>query len=123
MNEPSRILVCGGRNFFDYNRLEFIMETQVRPHLSPEFCIIHGGAVGADSMVGKYARNMGVAEIRVDAQWKFYGNRAGSIRNIWMLNWCRPEVVIAFPGGVGTRHMIKTAREWKIPVYEVPSAQ
>lgn len=111
-----RVLICGGREFTDYVRLCSVME-YVSAWLHPEMCIIHGGARGADSLASRWAKEKGLPELRVDANWDFYGKKAGSIRNQWMLTYAMPDLVIAMPGGVGTQHMIAAAKKKGIDVY------
>jgi len=112
-----KILVCGGRDFNDYafmeKRLNEFMNTYGK------FAIISGGARGADSLAVAYGRANGLAVIEVQANWDFYGKPAGSIRNKWMLDLCNPSYAIAFPGGVGTAHMIKLLRAANVPVWEL----
>lgn len=57
--------------------------------------------------------------MRMDANWDFYAKRAGSIRNGWMLKWAQPELVIAFPGGIGTANMKEQAYQAGVPVHAV----
>jgi hypothetical protein len=51
------------------------------------------------------------------ADWERYGKRAGPIRNAEMVK-AGADVVLAFPlpGGRGTQHTIRLAREAGIPV-------
>lgn len=51
------------------------------------------------------------------ADWKKYGRRAGSIRNIEMAQ--NAEALLAVWDGIssGTRHMIKEAEKRGLPVY------
>jgi hypothetical protein len=53
------------------------------------------------------------------AQWDRYGEAAGPIRNAWMLEFGKPDLVVAFPGGRGTADMISKARKAGIEVCEV----
>lgn len=53
------------------------------------------------------------------ADWEDLGRKAGPIRNQRMLDDGRPELVVAFPGGPGTAHMCRIAREAGVEVIEV----
>ena len=53
------------------------------------------------------------------ADWDKHGKSAGPIRNARMLGW-KPDVVVAFPGDVGTRDCVSKAKAAGIPVREVP---
>lgn len=118
MNKPSRILVCGGRDFSDKNYVYHILDG-ARIYFDSKFCIIEGGANGADSLARDWAFDRGVACIEVRAHWGHYGKRAGTIRNQWMLDFCRPDLVIAFEGGPGTADMKRSARMAGVAVYEI----
>lgn len=112
-----KILVCGGRDYADLGRLTLVLNA-VREQPYEEDVIIHGDAPGADSLAGQYARACGLPEVKVPANWTFYGNRAGPIRNGWMLRLA-PDEVIAFPGGTGTQNMVDQAWAAGIPVRKV----
>jgi len=105
-----RVLVCGGRDFKDkakvFNTLDKMFITS-----DEDYCelVIHGGATGADSLAGEWARSHGIPEIVVPPNWDYYGKRAGLERNHWMLG-LDPDVVVAFPGGTGTKHMVTISK-------------
>lgn len=117
MNKPKRILICGGRDFKEVDSLDAIMKSAT-PYFDPEFCIIHGGGRGADMLAHYWAFFQGCPVIRMDANWDFYGRQAGPVRNKWMLDYSFPDMVIALPGGPGTRNMIALAKERNIFVWE-----
>jgi hypothetical protein len=50
-----------------------------------------------------------VPVIEFPANWKVYGRAAGPIRNMKMLLEGKPDLVVAFPGGIGTADMVKKA--------------
>jgi len=81
--------------------------------------IVHGGARGADKMAGKFARQYGIPEVIVPAQWDHYGKSAGPVRNKWMVDIIQVDEVLAFPGGSGTAHMVELAKRLGIKVTEV----
>jgi hypothetical protein len=111
-----RVLVCGGRDYNDYEKVRWALE----PFLNPEVTtIIHGGATGADSLAGRWAEENAIPVEIYFADWNKYGKRAGYIRNVQMLNEGKPDTVIAFPGGKGTEMMINLARSAKVDVIEV----
>lgn len=47
-----------------------------------------------------------------------YNAAAGSVRNEFMLTW-RPRLVLAFPGGPGTKDMVTRARRAGVEVLEI----
>jgi hypothetical protein len=42
----------------------------------------------------------------------------GSIRNQQMIDKASPDIVVAFPGGVGTRDLVERAIEAKVEVWQ-----
>lgn len=78
--------------------------------------IISGGALGADSLAERYAKDKKITLQVLKPNWKKYGKRAGYLRNKDIVNVS--EMVIAFWDGEskGTKHSITLAREKGIPV-------
>lgn len=76
--------------------------------------IISGAAKGADTMALDWAVVNWCQFEEYPAQWKLYGRKAGPIRNQQMIDEGKPNLVVAFPGGVGTQDMIRRARKAKI---------
>lgn len=113
-----RILICGGRNYTDNITFKRVIE-YLRPWFADTFCVIQGGAKGADQLAKAWSIVEGCPMIEVPANWDKYGKSAGSIRNRWMLEYGMPDLVVAFPGGTGTENMVKRARTAKIDVFEV----
>lgn len=109
MNSTKRILICGGRNFDNYTLLSKVMRKIRNKHPTVE--LVHGAAKGADTLAQKYADEHDIITKIYPADWEKYGKKAGPIRNAAMLFDSQPDAVIAFPGGNGTAHMIKTAQD------------
>jgi hypothetical protein len=101
---PRKILVCGGRDYSNYETLRKLLDEQV----SSIDTIIQGGARGADRLAKRYAEERGLTCLEVPAEWEVYKRQAGIFRNLAMLK-LDPDLVIAFPGGSGTQHMIEIA--------------
>ena len=112
-----KILVCGGRNY--WNREELYRVLDAIHKAGPVTHAIHGGATGADSLVGQWCASLGVECTAYPADWKEYGKAAGPIRNQQMLNQGCPDVVIAFRGGAGTADMVRKAQKAGIKVVDV----
>jgi hypothetical protein len=100
-----RILVCGGRNYANIDKLFEILSEYYRP------IIIQGGARGADFLAKHYACQNNLNLITFNANWDKYGKAAGHIRNKQMLEEGKPNLVIAFPGGRGTLNMIQQTKK------------
>ena len=117
--DEMKVLVCGGRDYNDYGHLKRVMSNFVasRGIDKEEIHIIHGGALGADSMAEFWANENGIKTLVFQADWTQHGKAAGPIRNRQMLN-VGPDIVIAFPGGPGTENMIELAKEAGIKVIQ-----
>lgn len=86
----------------------------------PVTAVVHGRCrTGADTFASRWARDNGVPEILVPAQWDFYKKTAGPLRNGWMIEFIPIGVVLAFPGGPGTANMVKRARAAGLRVKEI----
>jgi predicted Rossmann-fold nucleotide-binding protein len=105
-----KILVCGGRDFNDKERLDGYLQSVIDEQ-NEKVAIIQGGARGADALAKAFAVRHGIPCIEILPNWVFYGKRAGHLRNYYMLEYCEPNFIIAFPGGAGTANMIKQASE------------
>lgn len=117
-----RVLVCGGRDFRDEDRLQAVLD-KLHGEAGIDL-IIQGGAAGADTFASTWAYTRGVPEERYDADWENHGNFAGPMRNQRMLNEGHPDLVIAFPRangkwGNGTLNMIGKARKAGVEVIEI----
>ena len=113
----TRVLVCGGRDFNDYDLLESVLDT-----ISSEvgvFQIISGCAKGADTLAIQYANKHEYPLREFPADWDKHGKAAGPIRNKQMLDEGRPNIVIAFPGGRGTADMVNRSKKVGIEVIEI----
>jgi len=114
-----RVIVTGGRYFTDEALLfEFLDVVKQKFNLT-EIC--HGAASGADTLAGKWAELRGVSVKQFPALWEKYGRSAGPRRNLQMLQEFKPDLLVAFPGGKGTRDMIEKARNAKIQILFAPT--
>lgn len=126
-----RLLVCGGRNFGIFNEERMF----IRKHITELLCpagmaatwhrhldtIISGMATGADTVAAEFALDMGVKLLSfpiTEAEWAKYDRAAGPRRNRRMIVEGKPDTVLAFNGGPGTRNMIQQAKNNNIPVIE-----
>lgn len=102
-----RAIVCGSRRWDDCDAVEkALRDNGVR-------VVIHGGALGADLLADAVARKRGIPLVVYPALWPVFGKAAGPIRNQFMLEDSRPDIVLAFPlpGGKGTEDMIRRAKK------------
>lgn len=115
-----KILVCGGRN---YDRRDAVFAELDRLHAErPITALIEGGASGVDRLAYAWATQNEMHHQCFPADWSKHGRGAGPIRNAQMLRDGNPDLVVAFPGGAGTAHMVATARKAGVPVVEVALA-
>jgi hypothetical protein len=113
-----RVLVCGGRDYKDKAFLD--AKLSALNEETPFFVLIQGGAGGADYFARNWGWDNDIDVMHFKADWNKYGRAAGPIRNQQMLDEGKPDLVLAFPGGRGTAHMIRIAREAGVEVIEVP---
>lgn len=133
-----RILVCGGREFaFVADHKTYVDSPSVRRaqaeytflratldrlvHVSDD-TVLHGGARGADTAAGMWAEYHQVPVEVYKADWVGEGKAAGIKRNLRMLTEGKPDLVIAFPGGRGTDHMVRVSKAAGVEVIEVAYA-
>jgi predicted Rossmann-fold nucleotide-binding protein len=117
-----RILICGGRDYDDYNFMKMVMDKVVfdhGDHQMSNYTIISGAARGADSLAIRLSHEYGMKLESYPADWTKHGMSAGPIRNQQMLDDGKPDLVVAFPGGVGTADMIRRSKKAGIKVIEV----
>jgi len=110
-----RILVCGGRDYLDSEKVAKVLNQ----YLAEDLVIIQGDARGADGLARSWCKKMAVKCENFPADWDKYGKRAGFIRNAQMLKEGKPDIVIAFPGGKGTAMMVKLAEAANVEVREI----
>lgn len=112
-----RVLVCGGRDFDRQEVVDsFLDELLAEVDIT---LIIHGAARGADLLGASWAHRRGINVLAFPANWKKYGRSAGHVRNAQMLKDGNPDLVVAFPGGRGTAHMVNIAKAANIKVKEI----
>lgn len=128
-----RVLVCGGRQFANPNvqgkppaevfeetcQLVSALDAVHEAEGSRITCIIHGCAPGADMAAANWAGDRGIPVEPYPAEWRKYRAAAGPMRNARMLAMCSPDLVIAFPGNLGTADMVRRARAAGVRVVEV----
>jgi YspA, cpYpsA-related SLOG family len=104
-----RVLVCGGREFTNRAGLQQSLDALNAQH-GPFTCLMHGGAVGADTEAGLWAEARSIPVQVFAADWEGEGHKAGPKRNRRMLAEGKPDLVVAFPGKYGTAHMVRIAK-------------
>jgi predicted Rossmann-fold nucleotide-binding protein len=120
-----RVLVCGGRTYYDRVKVFSVLNDLLKQHGS--LTVIEGGTNGADALAREWCMRArrskelrGYLElIEVPADWKAHGKAAGPMRNEAMIEHHKPDLVVAFPGGKGTADCVARARKAGIEVMEV----
>lgn len=105
-----RIIIAGSRTITDYDTVEKIINAIVEKNKLPIDVIVSGNCkYGVDKLGELYAEKHNIKLIKFPADWGFYKNRAGYIRNILMAE--NADGLIAVWDGVskGTAHMIRIA--------------
>jgi hypothetical protein len=114
-----RVLVCGGRDYHDTQRVYRALDQLHKRE--PIGVVIEGDAPGPDRIAGYWARKKRIDNLKFPADWETYGKAAGPVRNKKMLDEGKPDLVVAFPGGRGTADMVQRARSAGVEVIEVGS--
>ena len=130
-----RWLVCSGRDFGNDgpNGPQFSFIITKLEELASKYCpnypseevqlpegveIIAGKARGVDTVAVDWAVVNWLPFKEFPAQWDKYGKSAGFIRNKQMLDEGKPDLVIAFPGGIGTKMMVNLSKKAGVEVIE-----
>lgn len=112
-------LVCGGRDYKDRNLVWRVLDMMLIDLL------VHGACrSGADFFADLWARNRRQKVKEYPADWDALGNRAGPLRNAFMFEDAKPNIVIAFPPGPGggTLNMVGIVHSYNVdhPDRQVP---
>lgn len=128
------ILVTGGRDYADADK---VFSTLNAIHAeTPIDRLVHGGASGADALASQWAVARRIkaissfpadwddlshpdALVRTRRDGTKYNAAAGPIRNQKMIEETKPDLVVAFFGGNGTKDCVRRALAAGIPVQEV----
>jgi predicted Rossmann-fold nucleotide-binding protein len=110
-----RLIVCGGRFYDDAAEVARRLGAIHARHGIT--LLIHGGAPGADRLAGRWAEERGIPTRAYPADWRKWDRAAGPIRNAAMLRVEKPDAVVVFPGGIGTKNMIDLAEKAGVPVW------
>jgi len=116
------IAIVGSRDFSDYEMMKdrFItieggFEKEIKN--PSEYCIVSGGARGADKLAEKLAGELNINTLIFNADWETYGKKAGYLRNQQIIE--KADLVLAFwnSESKGTKHSIDLAIKHNKPIY------
>lgn len=115
----SKFLVCGGRDYDNVDEMYAILDDYHARYTIGT--IISGHAKGADQMAEMWADERGVKVELYPADWDTHGKTAGPIRNQEMLDFGKPDMVIAFPtkNSRGTWDMVRRTNKAGVKLYVV----
>ena len=123
------VLVCGSHTYSDKEHIHSVLDGLSGPPIGdvanptwmprPDLVIINGAAKHVDQESTNWAIENFVTVRDYPANWDKHGKRAGPIRNQQMLDEEPVDLVIAFPGGPGTRNMVSKARSSGIAVHDL----
>lgn len=102
-----RIVVGGGRYLKDRQMVWRVLDYLHQQ--DPVTMLAHGGCSGADFLAELWAKQHQVPSKSYLPDWQGKGKAAGPIRNGEMLRQEMPNLVVAFPGGSGTRNLLLQA--------------
>jgi len=105
--------VAGGRDYETIQTRVMNMSEVLRGYADDGWTLITGAAPGADLAAEHLWRKWQAPYIGVPAQWDKDGRAAGPLRNR-VIGRCDPDLLIAFPGGRGTRDAVDVAAERQI---------
>lgn len=109
------VIVCGGRDYRERERV-FAALDQLQAKHRGFLLIAHGGAPGADTLAGEWAKARGVTCEVFAADWAGQGPAAGPLRNQRMVD-AGARGCVAFPGGRGTADCMQRCKAAGIPVW------
>jgi hypothetical protein len=116
-----RVLVTGSREWTETSIIRGAMRLVQREHPPWELTLVHGGAVGADTIAGFLAGQLGWEDIEVHRPvWRpdgIYNPKAGFERNIKMVD-SGIDLVLAFilNGSGGATQCARYAESKRLPV-------
>ena len=116
-----RIIVSGSRSHCDLQLVERELDKLHRRMLI--HVVIHGCCGDQAGAIEHWARSNGIAVVRYPPNWERFGHQGEILRNSFMLEDSRPDLVVAFPGGHSTADLLLRARRAGIAVLEIPSSQ
>jgi len=82
--------------------------------------VVSGGAKGVDTDGEAWAESRGIPVRQFRPDWRRFGRGAGPVRNREMAQYA--DAVAVFPGGSGTRNMLKEAQRARKRVFNYMNA-
>src|ERR1700758_2680877 len=111
--EKLTVGVTGGRAYRDYHAVQ---KALAKVSARFDITVVHGDADGADAWARIWCERTGTPQMKYPAEWKKYGDAAGTLRNQQMVAEAGIQLLLSFPGGSGTRDMTDRCLLANIPV-------
>ena len=105
-----KLIIAGSRTFKNY---EFLKENLKEIKGISE--IISGGAIGADRLGEKWAKENNISLRIFNADWSSFGRKAGVIRNNSMALYCDEAIIFWDGKSRGSKNMIDRMKEFNKP--------
>ena len=123
MQDEFRVIICGSRDFTDYELLksecDLLLSYLIKKNIN--IIIVSGCARGADTLGEQYANERGFTIEKYPANWEKYKKAAGFIRNEEMAK--NADACIAFFSSIneskGTKDMINRAQKENLLIKKV----
>ncbi len=120
-----KLIIAGGRNFNDYELLElevilFLSDYNATKTIEDSTLIsvdyiISGGAMGADKLGERFAKEWSLPLVIKKADWNTHGKSAGPIRNNQMADICSHAIIFWDGLSRGSKSMIDICIQRNIP--------
>jgi len=108
-----KVIIAGGRDIDNYDAL-------LKAITNSNFEItevVSGGALGADALGERYAKENNIKLTVFPALWNIHGRAAGPIRNREMAEYGNALIALWDGSSRGTKNMIDEARKNDLEVY------
>ena len=118
------VIVCGSRDVCyhkdPFYREQIFYSLDVSRDIYKFDFVVTGGQTGVDASTKEWADAHGIENRIYYADVLQYGPSAGQLRNKKMLEEIEPQLILAFPGSLGTGSMRALGEAIKCPVVELP---
>lgn len=111
-----KIIIAGGRDFYDYIKVRDAYLELIDTFLvHEEIAIVSGCARGADQLGQRLATAYDLELYNFPADWEKYGRKAGPIRNTEMGEFADMALIFWDGESKGTKHMISVMERLNKP--------
>jgi hypothetical protein len=111
VGETFKVVLAGGRYFCDYKMFSYKVDLYLQNKSNIE--IISGGAMGADNLAERYAKEKGIKITVIKADWDL-GAKGGPIRNKQMAELADAAIIFWDGTSRGALSMINEAKKRKL---------